>query len=118
VSVAIKKVEGVQKVEVSLNDGAADIQLKPGNKLTVDQLREIVRKNGFTAKDAVVTVAGKLIERNGKPALHVTGPDLVLLLEGKGFPERIGANVTLVGRLAETSEAANAPATLVVSEAR
>jgi copper chaperone CopZ len=66
VSVAVKKVNGVQDVKVSLNEGSADIKLKDGNKVGVEQIRDIIRKNGFTPKDAEVKVAGKVIERNGK----------------------------------------------------
>lgn len=79
-SVAIKKVEGVESVKVSLNQGLATVTLKPGNRTTLDQVREIVRRNGFTPKGADVRVAGRLTERGGKAALAVSGLDLVYLL--------------------------------------
>jgi len=93
VSVAIKKVKGVESVNVSLNKGEAEIRFKPGNEVTVEQIRQIVLDNGFTPKDSDVEVAGTLIERSGKPALAVPGPDLVYRLvdhrQGKGKVEEL-----------------------------
>ena len=73
-SVALKKVNGVQDVKVSLNEGSAVIKLKDGNKVDVEQIREIIRKNGFTPKGAEVKVAGKVVERDGKPATFTSAP--------------------------------------------
>ena len=78
--VAVRKLDGVESVDVSLERGAATIALRPGNRITLPQLRQIIRNNGFTAKDATVTVLGTVIERGGKPALSVTGTDVVWLL--------------------------------------
>lgn len=98
-SVALKKVEGVESVNVSLNEGLATIRLREGNKATVEQLRHVVRKNGFTPKESTVTVVGKVIERNGKPALEVNGPDVVLLLTGDvaELSKRMGKRVVVSG---------------------
>jgi copper chaperone CopZ len=117
VSVAIKKVNGVQDVKVSLNEGSAVIKLKDGNKVDVEQIREIIRKNGFTPKDAEVKVAGKVVERNGKPALEVNGPDVVYLLEGNvaSLKEMTGKQIVLSGQVPE-SESKNEPPKLVVKE--
>lgn len=59
-SVAIKKVTGVQAVTVSLNKGVATINFKTGNTVRMQQLRDAVKKNGFTPKDAVVNAVGQL----------------------------------------------------------
>jgi copper chaperone CopZ len=82
VRVAVRKLEGVESVDVSLERGAATIALRPGNRITLPQLRQIIKNNGFTAKDATVTVIGTVVERGGKPALSVTGTDVVWLLAG------------------------------------
>lgn len=76
----MKKVAGVESVEVSLNKGEALLRLKPGNSVTVEKVRQVVLDNGFTPKGADAEIAGKIIERGGKPALSVTGLDLVYLL--------------------------------------
>jgi len=54
---SLKKIGGVEDVKVSLNDGKAIISLKPGNTVTLEQIQDIVRKNGFTPKEANVTQA-------------------------------------------------------------
>jgi hypothetical protein len=80
VRVAVRKVEGVESVDVSLERASAAITLRPGNRITLPQLRQIIKNNGFTAKEATVTVLGTLTERGGKPALSVTGTDIVWLI--------------------------------------
>jgi hypothetical protein len=64
VRVAVQKLAGVESVNVSLERASAEIQLRPGNSITLEQLRRIIENNGFAAKEATVTVTGKLIERN------------------------------------------------------
>jgi copper chaperone CopZ len=80
VRVALLKVPGVESVDVSLERAIAAIRLRAGNSVTLAQIREIVKHNGFTAKDASVTVVGNLVERGGKPALDVGGTSMVMLL--------------------------------------
>lgn len=116
-SVAIKRVSGVRDVKVSLNAGTADIKLKDGNKVDVEEIRNIIRKNGFTPKESDVKAAGKIVERNGKPALEVTGPDEVYLLEGNVAPlkDKTGKHVVLTGQVPETQDK-NEAAKLVVKD--
>ena len=52
---------------MSLERASAVIALRPGNRITLPQLRQIIKNNGFTAKEATVTVAGTVIERGGSP---------------------------------------------------
>lgn len=79
-SVALKKIEGVDTVKVSLNQGLAEVTFKPGTRATVEQVREVVRRNGFTPKVADIRVVGQLVQHGGKPALAVSGTDAVYLL--------------------------------------
>ena len=65
---------------VSLEHASADVRLRTGNTITLAQLRSIIRKNGFTSKDATVTAVGRIVERNGAPAFQISGIDLVLML--------------------------------------
>jgi hypothetical protein len=62
----------VDSVVVSLNQGLATVKLKPGNMVTMEQLRKAVEKNGFVTKQAEVTVRGQLLF-SGKPRLKVLG---------------------------------------------
>jgi copper chaperone CopZ len=111
VSVAIRKLEGVESVEVSLNEGAADVTLKPGNRVDPESIRQVARDNGFTPKGADVRVAGRLTEHEGEPALAVSGVGLVYRLaelpEGQGRLAELeslamGKEVLVSGHLTET----------------
>jgi copper chaperone CopZ len=82
VSVAIKKLDGVESVDVSLEKATADIHLKPGNAITLPQLRRIIRQSGYPTKDAHVDARGTFVDRNGKPALDLQNGS-VLELEAK-----------------------------------
>jgi copper chaperone CopZ len=80
VDVALKKVAGVESVEVSLNKGLATVKLKPGNTVSVPQLWELIHKNGYTPKSTTVSVRGELANANGGLQLKVTGTKDVLPL--------------------------------------
>jgi copper chaperone CopZ len=73
VSVAIKKIPGVEFVEVSLNQGKAMVRLRPGNTARLEDLVQRVRENGFTPKEAKVLVYGELVAATDKLQLKVQG---------------------------------------------
>jgi copper chaperone CopZ len=80
VDVALKKVAGVESVEVSLNKGLATVKLKPGNTVSVPQLWELIHKNGYTPKATAVLVRGELANVNGALQLKVSGTKDTLAL--------------------------------------
>jgi len=80
VDVALKKVAGVESVEVSLNRGLATVKLKPGNTVSVSQLWELIHKNGYTPKATVVSVRGDLANVNGQLQLNLSGTKETLAL--------------------------------------
>jgi copper chaperone CopZ len=73
VDVALKKVAGVESVEVSLNKGLATVKLKPGNTVSLPQLWEVIHKNGYTPKSTAVSVRGELANVSGQIRLKVSG---------------------------------------------
>jgi copper chaperone CopZ len=68
---ALKKFQGVESVDVSLNKGLATVKLKPGNGIRPEQFWEAVHRNGFTPKDTNVTVRGSVYAVSGKTQLNV-----------------------------------------------
>ena len=72
VDVALKKVAGVETVEVSLNKGLATVKLKPGNTVSIPQLWELIHKNGYTPKATAVSVRGDLANAGGGLQLKVS----------------------------------------------
>ena len=112
-------------MKVSLNEGYADVKLKPGNRVSVEQIRAVVRDNVFTPKGADVQVMGEVTERGGKPALAVSGPDVVYLLDA--LPEakdRVsnlqstprGKRVVVLGHVGETVKGEEGSHTLLVHD--
>ena len=72
-SVAIKKIEGVESVKASLNEGRVCVHLKPGNSIRLEQLRMVVNEQGFTPKEARIKAVGDLTSSNAKLLFKVSG---------------------------------------------
>jgi C-terminal processing protease CtpA/Prc len=83
VRVATLKIDGVETVTVSLKRAVADIRLREGNRVTIDQILRMVRNNGFTPREANVTVVGVPIERGGAPAFEISDIEEVLIVDVK-----------------------------------
>ena len=105
VDVALKKVAGVESVEVSLNKGLATVKLKSGNTVTVPQLWELIHKNGYTPRATTVLVKGELANLNGGLQLKVSGTrdTLQLVVDAKNAnafgdaSKRVGQTVMIQG---------------------
>jgi copper chaperone CopZ len=97
---ALRKVPGVESVEVSLNKGLATVKLKPGNIVQPQEFWETVRKNGFTPKETRVVVRGE-VTNAGRPQFKVTGTNQIFDLKGdpKLFNEAVGKTVLIDGVL-------------------
>jgi copper chaperone CopZ len=111
VRVALKNVSGVDSVEVSLNKGLADVTLKPGNTVTMQQLQRAITKNGFTTKQSIVTVSGTVLLEQDKLKLRVSGTsEIYELLPAKAQTQNPdarqmnGKTVTVEGVIPETSK--------------
>lgn len=84
---------GVERVEVSLNQGLATIQFKAGNLIQPEAVWETVRKNGFTPKQTSVLVRGQVQGRQ----LRVSGTNQVLDLVADGKNPKVLEEVALRG---------------------
>jgi copper chaperone CopZ len=80
IRVAVHKVDGVESVELSLDKAQADIRLRPGNHVSLDQFRTIVKANGFDPRQATVTAVGTARASDGKLAFEVSGVPTPLLV--------------------------------------
>jgi len=77
----VKKMDGLQNVRVSLNDGKAYLELSKNNSLSLRRIQEEVKKNGFSAKQAEVVIEGKLINKNSGYELE-TGTETYSIVTG------------------------------------
>jgi len=125
VDVALKKVAGVETVEVSLNKGLATVKLKPGNTVSVLQLWELIHKNGYTPKATAVSVRGNLANADGRLQLKVLGTKetLALAADPKNpaaygeAPKKLGQTVVIQGVMAPSKDL-KAPVPLQVGQVK
>jgi hypothetical protein len=68
----MEKLPGVESATVKLNEGRAVLELKAENTLTLGQIRESVRRNGFTPRDARITATAEVVAGEAL-RLRVTG---------------------------------------------
>jgi len=99
VDVALKKVPGVESVEVSLNKGLATVKLKPGNTVSVPQFWQLLHEKGYTPKATAVSVRGELTEAQGHVQLNVTGTkEMLMLAPGPKNPGAYSEALKKLGR--------------------
>ena len=107
VDVALKKVAGVESVEVSLNKGLATVKLKPGNTVSVPQLWQLIHEKGYTPKTTAVSVRGDVANEQGRLQLKVSGTKDILALVAdpkspavhSDLPKKLGQTVIIEGVL-------------------
>lgn len=68
----LKKIRGVEKVTVG-PENSAEFILQPGNKITLERLRDAIKGVGFTPHTAHVTVKGKPVTAEGQWRFEVDG---------------------------------------------
>ncbi|MEQ8551689.1 MAG: heavy metal-associated domain-containing protein [Cyclobacteriaceae bacterium] len=69
----LKKMDGLESVRVSLNDGKAYLKLASDNELTLQKIQEVVKSNGFSARNAEVTLKGELLKEGNVWTIKVNG---------------------------------------------
>ncbi len=71
--VAVQKIEGVDSVVVSLEQGLVVARFRPESRATLEQVREAIRRNGFTPKAAEVRLRGTVVRSGGQLGLAIPG---------------------------------------------
>jgi copper chaperone CopZ len=125
VSVALKKVVGVESVEVSLNKGLATVKLKPGNTVSVPQVWELIHNKGYTPKTTTVSVRGELVSVQGRLQLKISGTKDTLPLvadpnNSQAYTEAVsktGQTVTIQGLMVPGKDL-KSPVPLQINELR
>ena len=83
----MKKLPGVESVDVSLEKAMTHLELKPGNDVTLAQLRDIIKSRGFNAREAQVTAVGRLFEKGEQRMLDLAPARMLLTVStGEGSP--------------------------------
>ena len=103
-SVALEKLAGVDSVKVSLQKATADIQLDEGNKITLAQIRRVIRTSGYPTKDAQIEARGRIVLAGGKPALDLLNGSTLPIVAGAKAPTDGIVHVTGVSRSGSSRE--------------
>jgi hypothetical protein len=69
----MQKVDGVERVRVSLKDGLTIVDLKADNAVTLARLREIIKNNGFVPKEAEIVARGSSSGSSANESFDVSG---------------------------------------------
>jgi hypothetical protein len=89
----MKKVPAVMQVRVSLKDGLTVLDLKPENTVTLAELRQIIKNNGFVSKETTAVARGSVADQR---TFVVSGTDERLSLSSPA--ERSGDDWRLLIR--------------------
>jgi hypothetical protein len=92
----MKKVPAVTQVRVSLKDGLTVLDLKPANTVTLAELRQIIKNNGFVSKEITAVARGTAAD---EATFIVSGTNERLPLSAPA--ERIGDDWRVMVRAAD-----------------
>ena len=102
VGVALKKLKGVDTVEVKLNAGVAIVHLKSGNHISLQEMKKVIEDHGFAPGDAIVKFTGTVNSENGKTWIEVSDINEVLNLNeaaANSVSSQVGKTITLKGKV-------------------
>ena len=92
------KLPGVESADVSLDKASADISLKADNRITITELRQVLKKNGYPTRDAQLELRGRIVVRDGKLMVDLLNGGM-MQIDSKGTsPEPGDRVVVLTGR--------------------
>ena len=91
----LKALPGVQSVAVSLNEGYAEVNIAPNSSTSLTDIREVVRKGGFTPKDAEVELEGKL-QLAPRPVVSTSAGNFTLEFAAADRPTALQDHLVLV----------------------
>jgi len=124
VKLKLRRIRGVLSAEFRTADSIAAMQLATANKVTLDQVRDVLKGMGYTPEDARVEARGELISDSGEWRLKLTGSDQVLDLQLPAHPgilnqirQRAGTPVVIDGEVV-ARKAPSDPEVLKVSAVR
>ena len=100
----LKKIKGVEAASFRTKDSVAVLELKPGNTVPLGEIRDAVKRMGYTPAGAKVTVRGEARKDGGKWILRVAGVEAEYPLEVPAGQEIRAGGVTIIeGSLADSA---------------
>ena len=89
------KLPGVESAAVSLDKAKADIWLKPENRITMTQLREVLKKNGYPTRDGQVEARGRIVDRGGELLVDLLNGSAIEI-DPKGAPVKASDQIVQI----------------------
>jgi copper chaperone CopZ len=117
---SFKKIKGVETATFRMEDSVVVLQLKPGNTVPLEEVRDAVKRIGYTPKEAKVTVRGEARREGEKWLFRVAGSAAEYALDisaGEGISDQVRRSAGGIA-IIEGSIAADRGASLKVGSAR
>ncbi len=76
----LKRVKGVEGVQVHMKQGITEVQSKPEEAPDLAAIRKAVKEAGFTLRDFRITVIGSIVREDEACVLQSTGDETQFLL--------------------------------------
>lgn len=116
---SLRKLPGVRSVRVSLNEGKAVVALSPGSRTTIGQIREVIRHNGFTPRDARAILVGRVVQEDDRWLIDTGSQRFVLegdspALRNRALADATAQEVSLTVRVPE--EVRTPPAVQLIAD--
>lgn len=108
----IQKMEGIEAVSVSLNEGLLMANLQKSNQLSLADIRKAVEESGFKAREANITVEGTLTKNDSGNYFLETGTGERFMLAAKDqsifndFPQT-ETDFVIIGKVEASDETGN-----------
>jgi hypothetical protein len=105
------KLPGIESATVSLEKASADIRLRPDNRITMAQLRDVLKKNGYPTRDAEIEARGRIVDRGGRLVLDLLNGS-TLDAEAQGTALKASEQVVAITGLSRASAKAGERVTI------
>lgn len=94
----MKKLEAIDRLNISLKNSLARITLKEGSSLNIEDLKNAVKDAGFSVREIRISAGGEIVTYGNFFALKVTGTDqLFILNDAKKL--KVDSKVLIKGRI-------------------
>ena len=77
----LKRLEAVEDLKIFVNAGLAELTIKEGKSIDVDGIKKAVKDGGFTPREILITLKGKIEETDGQMILRVDKVSDVFILK-------------------------------------
>ncbi|MGR3174728.1 MAG: heavy-metal-associated domain-containing protein [Candidatus Scalindua sp.] len=77
----LKRLEAVEGLKIFVNAGLAELTIKEGKSIDVDGIKKAVKDGGFTPREIIITLKGKIEEADGQMILRIDKVSDVFILK-------------------------------------